>query len=90
MIRVWIGAGRSKDIKVYLDQRNPKLFLKLIDEKNKDIDEEIKRLKDIKQMIKRLKDYTKEAMDSGEDICLFRIVLQTFYHLFNIDRKSVV
>lgn len=71
VIRAMQSIGMSlKDIKVYLDQRNPELFLKLIDEKNKDIDEEIKRLKDIKQMIKRLKDYTKEAMDSGEDICL--------------------
>lgn len=74
VIRALQSIGMSlKDIKVYLDQRNPELFLELIDEKNKDIDAQISRLKEIKQMIRRLKDYTTEAMESGDDIRLEKL-----------------
>jgi DNA-binding transcriptional MerR regulator/effector-binding domain-containing protein len=59
-----------KDIKAYLENRNPSMFLDLLEEKNTEISEKIKWLQDIQKTIKTLKDITTEALESNDNIHL--------------------
>lgn len=56
-----------KDIKIYLEQRNPQLFLQLLDEKFHEADKEIERLLALKRMITVMKDATLMAVLHEED-----------------------
>ncbi len=44
-----------KDIKIYLEQRNPSIFLDLLEEKSKEVAEKIKYFEDIQEMIESMK-----------------------------------
>ena len=71
MIRTLKNLGMSlKDIKFYLKNRNPRLFLSLLDQKKQDIEKEFKNLEMIRDMIQGLRDGTKEAVTSSEQITL--------------------
>ena len=62
VIRTLKNLGMSlNDIKIYLEKRNPELFLKLMDEKYEDAQQEIRRLESMKEMIRRLKEETNQA-----------------------------
>ncbi|MFQ9510087.1 MAG: MerR family transcriptional regulator [Lachnospiraceae bacterium] len=74
VIRALQSIGMSlKDIKVYLEKREPELFLNLMEEKITDVENEIHRLEGIKKIICKLKEYTTEALDSTEQISLVKL-----------------
>lgn len=74
VIRALQSIGMSlKDIKVYLEKREPELFLNLMEEKITDVENEIIRLKGIRNMISKLKEYTIEAMGSTKEISLVKL-----------------
>lgn len=52
-----------EDIKIYMKKRNPDVFLKLLDEKNKEIDKTIKHLKKLKKHIEVQKIVAKNGME---------------------------
>ena len=71
VIRTLKNLGMSlNDIKIYLEKRNPELFLKLMDEKYEDAQQEIRRLESMKEMIRRLKEETNQALLSPREIQL--------------------
>lgn len=51
------------DIKVYLQQRTPELLLTMLDEKDEEIQKEIRRLKQTREFIHSIKATTKEALN---------------------------
>lgn len=71
VIRTLKELGMSLgDIRVYLEQRSPQLFLDLMEQKYQDVEQEMRQLEKAKETILRLKEWTIEAMDSTEDIRL--------------------
>ncbi|WP_315119787.1 MerR family transcriptional regulator [uncultured Clostridium sp.] len=59
-----------KDIKIYLEQRNPSMFLDLLEEKSKQVDEKIKYFQDIQRNIQNMKAMTTEGINSHDKIYL--------------------
>lgn len=71
VIRTLKNLGMSlNDIKIYLEKRNPGLFLELMDQKYEDAQREIRKLESIKEMIRRLKDETNQALASSQEVAL--------------------
>lgn len=63
MIMVLKHLGMSlKDIKVYLEQRTPELFLQLLKQKEKDISKEIRKLSKMQEYIQSMYTSTQEAI----------------------------
>lgn len=58
------------DIKIYLEQRNPSMFLDLLEEKSQQVTEKIKYFQDIQEMIQSMKAMTKEGINSHNNIYL--------------------
>jgi effector-binding domain-containing protein len=56
------------DIKIYLEQRNPSMFLDLLEEKSQQVTEKIKYFQDIQEMIQSMKAMTKEGINSHNNI----------------------
>ena len=60
-----------KDIQSFLQQRDPHLFLKLLDEKFEEVDHEIQQLLSLKKMMKSMKESTLFAVThEEEEICI--------------------
>ncbi|NFV11840.1 MerR family transcriptional regulator [Clostridium sporogenes] len=59
-----------KDIKIYLEKRNPSIFLDLLEEKSKEVAEKIKYFEDIQEMIYSMKTMTIEGMNRTNEIYL--------------------
>ena len=59
-----------KDIKIYLEQRNPSMFLDLLEEKSQQVAEKIKYFQDIQEMIQSMKAMTKEGIGSHNNFYL--------------------
>lgn len=71
VIRTLKSLGTSlKDIKVYLKERNPQLFLELLDEKKQKLDKRIQELESSKELIEGLQACTRQALSSTEEITL--------------------
>ena len=51
------------EIKAYMQERSPELFLKMMDQQEHQIDQEIKRLRSMKQFIRHEKQNVQEALD---------------------------
>lgn len=51
------------EIKAYMQERSPGLFLKMMDQQERQIDQEIKRLRSMKQFIRHEKQNVQEALD---------------------------
>lgn len=54
-----------QDIKIYLEKRTPQLLLSLLEDKEKDIDKEIKRLKQTKKLIHSIKKTTTSTLQAN-------------------------
>lgn len=68
MIMVLKHLGMSlKDIKVYLEQRTPELFLQLLKQKEKDINKEIRKLSKMQEHIQSMYTATNEAILADYD-----------------------
>lgn len=52
-----------KEIKGYMDGRTPEQLVELLDEKIKEIDQEVRKLRGVKQVIADLKESTQEALE---------------------------
>ena len=60
-----------KEIKIYLNKRNPSLFLQLLEEKTEKLDKEIQQLLVLKRMMAYMKENTLFAVTHDhEDICV--------------------
>lgn len=59
-----------KDIKIYLEQRNPSMFLDLLEEKSQQVAEKIKYFQDIQEIIQSMKAMTKEGIGSHNNLYL--------------------
>ena len=75
-----------KDIKDFIDKRNPKTTIQLFEYETKEIDKEIKKLKRMKDIISNKTKIIKEAEGIKEDIVFEE---QEIEYLL-LDRKSVV
>ena len=65
MITVLKNLGMSlKDIKIYLEQRDPVLFLSLLKEKEKDVSKEIHKLEKMQEYIRNMRLSISEALTS--------------------------
>ena len=62
-----LGIG-LKDIKIYLEQRSPELFLNLLEEKNLEIEDQINELKHIQSLIGGMKCFTLEGISYSNPI----------------------
>ncbi|OCN03692.1 hypothetical protein A4S06_04850 [Erysipelotrichaceae bacterium MTC7] len=54
-----------EDIKLYLEQRSPEIFISLLEEKEKEIQMQMDELKAISQMVHRFKTNTKEGLQAN-------------------------
>lgn len=61
-----LGMSLS-DIKVYLEKRSPQLLLELLDEKERDIQKEIRKLKSTRDFINSMRTTTQEAIKADTD-----------------------
>lgn len=85
-----LGMG-LKEIKVYLEQRNPGLFLELLDQKSQDIDAQIVYLQHIQTLISGMKQMTQEGMNFEKAISLEVLPAQIIVrsdNIFNRTNKS--
>ncbi|MCR3759228.1 MerR family transcriptional regulator [Clostridium felsineum] len=77
-----------KDIKVYLQQRNPSLLLKLLEEKSLEVAEKIKWFQDLQKTIETMKITTTEALNSDDTICLKALPCEIIFRSDNIENAS--
>ena len=56
-----------QDIKIYLEQRDPSVFLSLLNDKFHEIDELIRYLKGVRSMMNTMKEHTQYALDHVKD-----------------------
>lgn len=71
VIRTLKSLGMSlKDIRDYLANRTPSLFIQLLEEKEKELKQEIRRLETIQRTVKRIKAMTTDILDEPGDIHL--------------------
>lgn len=66
-----------KNIQVYLNNRNPNLFLKLLDQQEAKLTDYISELQQIHEMIKRFKNYTNEALNIDSEQITVEYLEQT-------------
>lgn len=85
MISALKKLGMSLDnIKEYMNNRNPKIFLDLLSEKESELDKSIEQLKQIKRYISHLKESTKEGMIYDKS-CVFETNIQNDEYLLLSD-----
>ncbi|EPS48333.1 ABC transporter MerR family transcriptional regulator [Clostridium botulinum CFSAN002367] len=77
-----------KDIKIYLEQRNPSIFLDLLEEKSKEVAEKIKYFEDIQEMIESMKSMTTEGMNSHNNIYLEYLPQETILPSNNMENST--
>lgn len=77
-----------KDIKVYLEHRNPSLLLKLLEEKNVQVAEKIKWFQNLQNTIETMKATTTEALNSDDTICLKALPKEIILRSDNINNTS--
>lgn len=71
VIRTLKRLGTSlKEIKVYLEQRNPELFLALLAEKQEKLERDLQTLKNTQDLICGLQEYTRQAIESTDEVTL--------------------
>lgn len=66
-----------KDIQIYLNNRNPQLFLELLDQQETKLTDYISELQQIHEMIKRFKTYTNDALSVDYDKITIEYLEQT-------------
>ncbi len=89
VIRTLKNLGMSlTDIKIYLEKRDPGLFLELMDQKYEDAQREIRKLESIKEMIRRLKEETNEALDSSQEVELVEMPGEYLLLSENLEGKA--
>ena len=78
-----------KEIQLFLQQRNPQLFLTLIDNKFKEIDQDIQQLLTLKKMLQSMKDNTTFALNhKDEDICIKEYPDEILFCSNNLENTS--
>ncbi len=71
VIRTLKSLGMSlRDIKVYLQNRTPPLFLELLAEKDRELEREIQRLRHIRRTVSNMRRLTAGALEEGGDVRL--------------------
>lgn len=89
VIRTLKNLGMSlNDIKIYLEKRNPRLFLELMDQKYEDAQREIRKLESIKEMIRRLKEETNQALASSREVELVELPGERLLLSENLEGKT--
>ncbi len=89
VIRTLKNLGMSlNDIKIYLEKRNPELFLELMDRKYEDAQREIRKLEATKEMIRRLKEETNLALASSNEIQLVEMPGEYLLLSENLEGKT--
>lgn len=76
------------DIKIYLENRNPSLLLKLLEEKSAEVTEKIKWFQDLQNTIETMKHSTTEALNSDDTICLKTLPKEIILRSNNIENTS--
>lgn len=76
------------DIKIYLENRNPSLLLKLLEEKSVEVAEKIKWFQDLEKTIETMKRSTTEALNSDDTICLKVLPKEIILRSDNIENTS--
>ncbi|GAA0079863.1 MULTISPECIES: MerR family transcriptional regulator [Clostridium] len=77
-----------KDIKIYLEQRDPSMFLDLLEEKSKEVAEKIKYFEDIQEMIESMKAMTIEGINSHNNIYLEYLPKETILPSNNMENST--
>ncbi len=77
-----------KDIKIYLEQRNPSMFLDLLEEKSKHVAEKIKYFQDIQETIQSMKAMTTEGINSHNRIYLEALPSEIILRSDNMENSS--
>lgn len=79
-----------KDIQVYLDHRNPKEFLNLLNQQEQKLEETIKELMSIHEMIKSYQHFTEEGLEvSKENIFIVENKSQALLLSDNLENASI-
>ena len=80
VIRTLKRLGTSlRDIKIYLEQRDPCRFLELLEEKQANLEQAIRGLENTREMIRGLRFYTQQALESTDAVTA--VTLPPEYHL---------
>ncbi len=77
-----------KDIKIYLEQRNPSVFLDLLEEKSKQVAEKIRYFQGIQEMIENMKTMTTEGINSHNNIYLESLPSEIILPSNNMENSS--
>lgn len=89
VIRTLKNLGMSLgDIKIYLERREPELFLELMDRKYEDAQRGIRKLEATKEMIRRLKEETNQALASSHEIRLVEMPGEYLLLSENLEGKT--
>ncbi|WP_195923202.1 MerR family transcriptional regulator [Clostridium tepidum] len=77
-----------KDIKIYLEKRNPSIFLDLLEEKSKEVAEKIRYFEDIQKMIYSMKTMTIEGINSNNKIYLEKLPQEIILPSDNMENST--
>lgn len=88
IINLKILGMSLNDIKIYLENRNPFLLLKLLEEKSAEVAEKIKWFQDLQKTIETMKRTTAEALNSDNAICLKALPQEIILRSDNIENTS--
>lgn len=77
-----------KDIKIYLEHRNSRQLLRLLEEKSAQVAEKIKWFQDLQKTIDTMKATTTEALNSNTAICLKYLPQEIILRSDNIENTS--